>query len=363
MNQSLRDHLLTNPAIRTLEAGALDAVAGVSEQSDVAAGDIILHEGERSSDLVLLMSGTAQAFRNDPDGSGDVELSVIDAGDCIGEIAYLDAGPRSASVRARTPCSIIRIHMDRVDDRVVVNELKAALATVAVKRVRKLSDEMLESMRAKLEARALQNQFGHFLIFTIAIFVISTSIFYLVAEDYVEDVYDPGFSWQAVLLLAIPCLLIIRFLKIPLAQMGIKREGLWRSVWQSLVFCAVLSSPAIIYMLFFRAPPGPEDRPVQITTLFLIQYFLHTVIQEIGARGLIQGLFVKFFNDTKGHRAVLLASTIFASLHVAFGLDAVVLTFFASIVFGYVYHYQKNLAGVVIMHYWFGVLAALLVAL
>ncbi|MBO6510143.1 MAG: CPBP family intramembrane metalloprotease [Roseibium sp.] len=50
-------------------------------------------------------------------------------------------------------------------------------------------------------------------------------------------------------------------------------------------------------------------------------------------------------------------------MHLTFGVDAVVITFFASIVFGYVYLYQKNLAGVILVHYWLGVLAALTVAI
>ncbi|MCE8009015.1 cyclic nucleotide-binding domain-containing protein [Aestuariivita sp.] len=362
MDTSLRDHLLSNVAFQKLAEASLDAVVAASREMDLDAGQVILKEGEHDSDLVLILSGTARAFRVDNDGH-EVELNEIQAGDCIGELSLLDEGRRTASVKALTDCSIIRVHVDQLTDLSVVGDLKAALATIVVRRVRLLSDEMLASMRAQLEARTLQNQFGYFLIFTIAIFIISTSIFYLVAEDYVEDVYDPGFSWQTVLLFAVPCLFIIRVLKIPLHDLGIKRDGLWTSVWQALAFCVVLSSPALIYMLFFREPVAAEDRPVQITTIFLAQYFLHTVVQEIGARGLIQGLFVKFLDDQKGHRAVLLSSTIFASLHVTLGLDAVILTFFAGIVFGYAYHFQKNLAGVIIIHYWFGVLAASLVAL
>lgn len=362
MRPTLRDQLASNPAFEGVSPETLDALADVTEPLELSPGDEILREGNDDSDLYLLVSGAAEAYRMAQDGT-EVGLNEITQGDCIGELALFDSGRRAASVRAKSDCSVLRIRVGDIEDPAVVSELKGALATMVVRRARSLSDGMLASMRAQLEARELQNQFGHFLVFTIAIFILSTMLFYLVAEDYVEDVYDPGFSWQTVLVFAIPCLLIIRILKIPLHDLGIRREGLWRSIWQSVLFCLVLTSPVIIYMLFFQEPTPPEERPVDITVVFLLQYFAHTVFQEVGARGLIQGLFAKFLDDRKGHRSVLLSSTIFASLHVALGADAVILTFFAGILFGYAYLYQKNLAGVVILHYWFGVLAALMVAL
>lgn len=345
-----------------VSARSLDQFASVSQLQTLAEGDVMLREGDDDSDLILLVSGTGTVFRKASDGA-EVVLNDVVEGECIGELALFDAGRRAASVRAQTPCTILRIETKRIDNPVVISELKGALATTVVNRARLLSDGMLEGVRAQLAARELQNQFGHFLVFTIAIFLLSTMLFYLVAEEYVEDVYDPGFSWQTVIVFALPCLLIIRVLRIQLHELGLRREGLWKSTWQAVGFCAVLSVPAIIWMVYFRDPVPAGERPVQITTLFVFQYFAHCIFQEIGARGLIQGLFQKFLDDRQGHRSVLLSSTIFASLHVALGADAVLLTFFAGSVFGYAYLWQKNLAGAIIIHFWLGLLAAFMVAL
>jgi len=362
MNVDIQNTLKNNAAFQKLAPASLEVIARASQVVSTQAGEVILNEGAHDQDLVLLVSGIATAFRKDAD-SNTVDLNEIQAGDCIGELAFLDAGPRTASVKAQTDCTLIRIHGDKLQDPSAVGDLKASLATVVVKRARLLSDNILASTRAQLEAANLQNQFGYFLIFTIAILLVSTMLYYLVAEDYVKDVYDPGFSWQTVLFFAVPCVVIIWTLKIPMRDLGIRREGLWRSIWQSLLFCTVITTPVIAYMAFTDSIPAADERPVQITTVFLLQYFLHTVFQEIGSRGLIQNLFVKFLNDSKGHKSVLLTSVIFSSLHVTLGLDAVILTFFASIMFGYIFHFQKNLAGVILIHYWFGVLAALLIAL
>ena len=356
-----RDLLLTNKAFAALTPAALSEVVAVSTPQRIAAGEVILAEGDTCCDLFLLLSGRAHAVRKDAEGV-EVRLNEVTEGDCLGELAFLDGGARSASIKAADPCETVRIEVGEIKNPATEAELKAALATVVVRRVRSLSNEMLEAMREQLEARERQNQFGHILLFTIAIFAISTTLLYLVAEDYVDDVYDPGFSWQTVLAFSLPCIAIIRYLKIPLAQLGIRREGAWRATWESVLLCSVLSVPAAIYLLFISEPTPPEDRPVQINTLFLLQYFAHTVVQELGARGLMQGMFVRFLADERGHRAVFLTSTIFASLHITFGIDAVVLTFFVSFLFGYVYLRHQNLIGVIIVHYWLGVMAALMVA-
>ncbi|MEP3116108.1 cyclic nucleotide-binding domain-containing protein [Nisaea sp.] len=365
VSQNIAQTLGAHPAFAKLSPQTIQAIASVSRMTEASPGELIVREGDEKTDLFLFVSGSANAVRGAEDGSS-VVLNAINAGDCIGELTFLDGGRRSVSVRAETPCSLIMIPADALQDianaPAVIGDLKGALASVVVSRARSLSDEMLASLRKQLEIKTVQNQFGYFLIFTIAIFLISTTLFYLVAEDYVQDVYDPGFSWQAVVFLAIPSLLIIRIMRIPLADLGIRREGLWQSFRETISICVLITIPVAIYLVWYK-PEAAENAPAAtVDAFFLVQYLLHTVVQEVGSRGLLQGLFQKFLDDTKGHRAVLLTSTIFASLHLAFGIDAVAITFFASIVFGYVYLRQKNLLGVTLLHYWLGVLAAVAVA-
>ncbi|WP_430473699.1 cyclic nucleotide-binding domain-containing protein [Thalassospira lucentensis] len=365
--QSSAQALRTHPALKKVPEEVMASIISVAQQADVSAGDFIMREGEPSTDLYFLLSGDAVALRKSHDGT-DILLNAIPEGDCVGELAFLDGGMRTSSVRAESACRLIKIpttELEARDDAAsVIGALKAALASVVVTRARQMSDNMLASLRRELEIKTLQNQFGYFLVFTIAIFLISTALFYLVAEEYVKDVYDPGFSWQAILFLAVPCLLVIKVMKIPLADLGIQREGFKRAALQSVAACVAITIPVAIYLLYFKGPSSgaAATHGATVDLIFLLQYFAHTLFQELGSRGLLQGLFQKFLGDTNGHRAILLTSTVFASLHLAFGIDAVMITFVASIVFGYVYQAQKNLIGVTILHYWLGVLAAFVVA-
>lgn len=365
LRQDIVKKLNLHPIAKQLSPEATDTIASVAKIMDVRPGELIVREGEECADLYLLIAGTAIAARKSYNDDS-LDLNSVNTGDCIGELTFLAGGDRATSVRAETQCELVFIPAEELqtlpESLPVIGELKGALSSVVVNRARAISDAMMASLRRELEVQKLQNQFGQFLVFTISIFLISTVLFYLVAEDYVKDVYDPGFSWQTVFFLAVPCLLIIKFMKIPLADLGIKREGLWTSFRDSALICIVITIPVALYLFYFREHTAANDSGVVVDGFFLLQYFAHTIFQEVGSRGLLQGLFQKFLNDKKGHRAVFLTSTVFASLHITFGIDAVLITFVASIIFGYVYLKQKNLIGVTVLHYWLGVLAAVVVA-
>jgi SulP family sulfate permease len=59
----------------------------------------IFHEGDLGSELFFITKGSASAYIRQPDG-GDIRLATFAPGSVFGELAILDAGPRSASVIA-----------------------------------------------------------------------------------------------------------------------------------------------------------------------------------------------------------------------------------------------------------------------
>ncbi len=58
---------------------------------------LVLQEGARGDSLYIIASGKVKVVLGDPDGK-EVILSVLGAGDAIGELALIDDDPRSAGV-------------------------------------------------------------------------------------------------------------------------------------------------------------------------------------------------------------------------------------------------------------------------
>ncbi len=80
--------------LRTLDHGVLCDLAERVLVQAYAPGDVVLAQGDEGTGLHLVLSGTAVIER---DG---VMLATIGAGDHVGELALLDGGPRSATMRA-----------------------------------------------------------------------------------------------------------------------------------------------------------------------------------------------------------------------------------------------------------------------
>jgi CRP-like cAMP-binding protein/N-acyl-L-homoserine lactone synthetase len=79
-----------------------------------AAGDRIVRAGERDDTVYLLLEGLADVVRPapapEPPGSASNEgtlVATLGAGDLFGEIGFLTATPRTASVIARAPCQLV----------------------------------------------------------------------------------------------------------------------------------------------------------------------------------------------------------------------------------------------------------------
>lgn len=78
-----------------------------AKRIEVAAGGFFFREGERGASIFWLDEGELAITRA---GNGkEVELRRLHAGDVFGEVALLDFGPRSASVRAVEPSVALEI--------------------------------------------------------------------------------------------------------------------------------------------------------------------------------------------------------------------------------------------------------------
>lgn len=73
----------------------------------VPRNDFFFREDEDGDSMFVLESGKAEVLKTRQDQ--DYVLQTLNAGDCFGEMAVMDMGARSASVRASEDCTAIRI--------------------------------------------------------------------------------------------------------------------------------------------------------------------------------------------------------------------------------------------------------------
>jgi len=89
-----------------LQADELLALAALCEEVEIAPGARVFTEHEPGDALYVVVTGRVAVER------GDRMLAEIGEGDCFGELALLDDGPRSATVTAVERTELLRIVRD-----------------------------------------------------------------------------------------------------------------------------------------------------------------------------------------------------------------------------------------------------------
>lgn len=96
-----------------LLAGLDDALLGeLSERfasESVAAGRVIVHEGDAGERIYFIAHGKVEVVRRDPAHAKETIVATLQDGDHFGEIALLKRVPRTASVRTLTPCLLLSL--------------------------------------------------------------------------------------------------------------------------------------------------------------------------------------------------------------------------------------------------------------
>jgi CRP-like cAMP-binding protein len=78
-------------------------------------GDIIIQQGERADYVFNMSSGTAEVLVD------DVTVGRIGEGEIFGAMAALTHADRSATVRAKTPCSVVKVPKDQFTELIKSN--------------------------------------------------------------------------------------------------------------------------------------------------------------------------------------------------------------------------------------------------
>src|SRR5262245_22649534 len=95
--------LRTIPLLARLDDAELSRLNALLQHRSMAAHEPVIWVGEAGTEVFIIKSGRVAVTAPDEHGK-EVILSTLGPGDFFGDLALLDGGPRSASVRTLEPC-------------------------------------------------------------------------------------------------------------------------------------------------------------------------------------------------------------------------------------------------------------------
>jgi CRP-like cAMP-binding protein len=98
---SYLDHLASVPLFAACSRKDLQRIARASDQTELPAGRVLTRQGETGRECFVIVDGEAKIERNGK------RIATVGPGACIGELSLLDKGPRTATVTAQTPLTVL----------------------------------------------------------------------------------------------------------------------------------------------------------------------------------------------------------------------------------------------------------------
>jgi len=119
------------PGLRGQSDRVLAALAPLVDEIDIAVGQRLTREGVAGQEAFVVVDGDAEVF---VDGEA---VATVGPGDFVGEMAMLDIGPRTATVRAKTQMRVLVIGPQAFGAFVEHGGVARSMATQLAQRLRR----------------------------------------------------------------------------------------------------------------------------------------------------------------------------------------------------------------------------------
>jgi len=117
------DFLRNVPLFSSLPGDDLERLCLDAEEIELTEGQHLFSEGDMAEMAYVIKDGEIEVVKES--NGREVLLAVRGPGEVIGEMALLEAKPRMASVRARTPSTLVGIRKEQIDE-LLATSLSAA---------------------------------------------------------------------------------------------------------------------------------------------------------------------------------------------------------------------------------------------
>jgi hypothetical protein len=365
-----------NPLITGLSEEQIRILFSISQEITLDKEKYLMREGDPANEMFLILEGSLEVSKYDAKYMQDYVIHTLHTGDSVGELALLDSGPRSASVRAKTftrlrKLSFVDIHEIANKDK-AINIIFFQLSKNISQRLRCTNDVVRDALEKQVDEYKVRVAMGNFIVnVIIALCLIA---FGLDGLKYAMSIAPT--SSYVTLPLTFSLLIFIYFLmkssNLPWSSFGLTLTNLKRSVYEGIGFtCIIMVLIVCLKWAFIHFIPAyegrsliepfalfknPADHTMEVWLTLLVMYGLVvSPLQELMARGALQGLLEQFLTGKhKVFLSIIASNLIFSTAHLFMPFQIGILVFVGGLYLGWLYSRTHNLVGVWVAHWLLG---------
>lgn len=146
---SVDPHLILQKAFPGMLPAEAESLISTSVVKEFPAGSVICQEGALESTFYIIMEGTVSVSKTINDREIR-HLKDLGAGDFFGEMAIIHNAPRSATVQATSPISVLEINKEAFSELLEhSNSVSLAVVRIVSRRLRENDAMAIEDLRVK----------------------------------------------------------------------------------------------------------------------------------------------------------------------------------------------------------------------
>ncbi len=346
----------------------------------LAAGDDLIREGESADEVCFVESGRFEVRKRSARADEEHAIGVVLPGAVVGEVALLDRGRRSASVRALEAGTalVLRIGDTGHAARAALDpatQMQLNLARQIAARVRDSTDRTvlhLEQSLLEAQTRAEMGAFMSRVLIGTCAYMFALVLMINLKSLVPDSTY---FSAAVLLAFALGLYLNIRRSMFPLGAYGFTLRGWAPATREAIVFSLpILGLIVLVKWALIRTQPGFARMPVfdfyayrglgsGATLAVVATYSLFVPVQEMVARSGIQSSLMMFLRSRhKVALSIFMSTLLFSAthLHTTFAFALTVFPF--GLFWGWLYARRPTLVGVTLSHWLIGIWAVFVVS-
>ncbi len=322
-----------------------------SEEEKFLPNELIIEEGEKTTDVYLILEGEVNVLKWDEEHCSQVVIGHLNKGDAFGEMSFMDNSPRSTTIKASKPLILLRLAKDTlISVQDILAHVYANIAIVNINRLRISNKNYVRNLLENQHLYQIRQTSGQFLIYQYMIF----SLIVVLISQFISPELQIYLPW---LLTAIPTIAMIRANGFDISHFGVNIRKWFSVFFVSLVTIALTIGLLYAFNLIFHFYSIPysifEWSPDQSILPFQDwpAYAIYCLSQEFIARGVLQTALQEFLHDEKGYKSIVVNAFFLFLLLLPLGVEPAFNLFLIGLPLGLLYLKQKSIWGVFLIHF------------
>lgn len=383
LNKKLRENIL----FHDLSDEDFNSILKIMHHIEIPEGKYFIQEGDQAKNLYYIIEGKIAITKKDEQHVNEHIIACLESGDTVGEIALLDHKTRSASAKALVPTKLLCFSFHKLqtlaEESSALNKLLMHLTESLTGRIRQTNIAVVEAMEKQLYEFKMRDGLGKFLINVVITLCLFAYFLSWISTEQADTIASTVITLPLTLGFLVLFFTIIKGSELPLSVFGLTTKNWRKAVIESIGFTVILCAMSqLLKWILIHTTQKYTGHPlfepyitINLTDdssgltkekvwwmIFLIYWLIVTPLQELIARGGLQGPLEIFIpGKYRVFKAILISNLMFSTAHLFMGIPISLMVFVAGLYFGWLYSRHHTLIGVILAHGILGTWATMVV--